>query len=432
MHRRRILWLLPGVILVAGLIVVLLFAKPAAPKILDLYAGPEGSTYYQYAQQYAAFLAERGITARIRVTAGSIENLRILAATDQPAATFALSGVDRGLKDVAGIENLESLGCLSFQPFWMFVAADSEISSPEDLVGGRVALGQADSDSRAVARMALAANGVLDQIEEATDVELTDHGLAAALVRGDLDAVFLVGVPHSRGVSALLEAEGVEAVSFRRIDTYTRLHPEVGQVVVPEGLYDLARNLPDSDLQLVAPADNLVVRADIHPALMDLFLDAAAAIHREPTLFGDRGTFPNMRHTSLPLSAAAVRFYEQGPPVWRQYLPYWLASLVDRFALIVAQVGAAVLLLIKGGPALLRLRFTTQSMALYKKMEALERELMAGADWEETMAGLRGLQDQVSALVVPRMVLTDYLELRQNLHDLRERMELWRQESHAS
>jgi len=126
--------------------------------------------------------------------------------------------------------------------------------------------------------------------------------------------------------------------------------------------------------------------------VVDLLLDAARVIHREPTLFGDRGTFPNMRYVSLPLSDAAVRFYEDGPSPWRKFLPYWMATLFNRFALIAAQVGAVIVILFKGIPAFLKTRFNMKALDLYRRMMTLENELMAGADWEESLAGTRTTQ----------------------------------------
>lgn len=418
-------WIVPLVILIAAGVIVLLLARPAAPKRIALYAGPEGSTYYTYAQKYAEYLDKKGIGVRIVETSGSIENLRSLAADEEPAAAFALSGLDARFESIKGIEDLETLGCLSLQPFWLFVGTDSEVRDTRDLAGMKVALGQSETDTRALATLVLRENKIEHKIVEPSITQQTPEAMADALIKGDLDAAFLVGSTRSAGVSALLESDAVEPISVRRIDAYTRLHPALGQVVIPEGLYDLAKNLPDRDLHLVAPADNLVVRADLHPAVVDLLLDAARVIHREPTLFGDRGTFPNMRYVSLPLSDAAVRFYEDGPPRWRKLLPYWLATLIDRFALIVAQVGAVVLIFFKGIPAFMKTRFNMKALDLYKRMMRLENGLMAGADWEESLATLDEIRKEIATLKVPRFLLTNYLELCQNVHDIRERMEAW-------
>lgn len=419
------LWFVFLAILLTALVVILLFAKPAAPRRITLYAGPDGGTYDAYAQKYSAYLADGGIQVDIVKTSGSIENLRALAEREEPAAAFALSGVEKVLDPADDFDVLESLGCLSFQPFWLFVREDSGVTEAVELAGLKVALGPTKHDGWAIATLVLTANEVDDKIVEPEISEQEPEAVAATLVRGDLDAAFFVGSPHSAAISTLLEADGVTPVSFRRVDAFSRLYPALGQVKVPEGLFDLARDIPDVDLQLMAPADNLVVRSDLHPVVVDLLLDAAKSIHREPTLFADRGTFPNMRYVSLPLSDAAVRFHEEGPSPWRKYLPYWLATLISRFALIVAQVGAVVVVFFKGIPALMKTRFNMKSLDLYKRMMTLEHELMAGAGWQESVAALDEIRNETASLKVPRFLLTDYLELCQNAHDVRERMEGW-------
>ena len=431
-NRHRLLWLVPLGIVLLGFIIVLLFAKPAAPKKIDLFAGPEGSLYHSYAQKYAELLGEKGVEVNIVQTSGSMENLRSLASDENPAAAFALSGVDGDLEDTTGIDLLESLGCLSYQPFWLFVRSDAQATKISDLSGLRVALGPPEYDARAIANVVLADNGIEDQIIEPTPPAESADSMADALIRGEFDAAFVVGQPHSSVVSRLLESDLVGPVPFERTAAYTLLHPELAEVVLPEGLVDMARNIPEEDLHLLSPADNLVVRSDLNPAVVDLLLDAARSIHREPTLLAPRGTFPNMRHVSLPLHKAAVHFYEEGPSPIRKYLPYWLATLISRFALIVAQVGAVVLVILKGIPAIIRMRFSMKTLSLYRRMERLEKELRAGADWEQSVAEVKDIERETADVKAPRAQLSQYLELRQNLHDLRERLDTWHEENHES
>lgn len=422
MNRRTVAIVIPLFVLLAALVLIWLFAKPAAPKEIVLFAGPKETTYYAYARQYADYLGEKGISVNIVETDRSVDNLRRLAAEEGPAAGFALSGVERGLQSQEHLEDLVSLGSLSYEPFWLFVQSDSEITRIDELAGKKVALGSPESDVHYIARLLVTANGVEDRIVEPPSPADAAE-IAAALINGDLDAAFLVGSPKTPHVSRLLESEAVEPVALDRVTTYTRLQPELAGIVLPEGAFDLARNIPDADLQLLASVDNLVVRTDLHPAVVDLLQDAARSIHREPTLFASRGTFPNMEHTSLPLSPEAIHYFEEGPSPLRKYLPYWLASLISRFALIVAQVGAAVWILLKMPPALLRLRFSLKQMGLYRQMEKLEGRMIEGADPAQLLAELKVIEDQSAAIHPPVAALPQYLELRQNIHDQRERIE---------
>ena len=411
------------VVLLAALFVILRYAQPAAPKELEFLAGPKGTTYYNYARQYADYLREKGITVNIVETAGSLENLRRLGAEDRSAAGFALSGTDRELHADEHPGELVSLGSLSYEPFWLFVRSELEVSRVTDLAGQKVALGPGESDARSLAKLLITANGIEDQIiEPAASFEDPD-AMAESLTNGELDAAFFVGEPKSPVITKLLDSAAVKPVSFERVATYARLHPELAEIVLLEGAFDLARNIPEADLRLVAPADTLVVRKDLHPAVVDLLLDAAKSIHSEPTLFASRGTFPNMKHVSLPLSPAASRFYEDGPSPLRKYLPYWLASLISRFALIVAQVGAVVWILLKSLPTIRRLRFSMQQMGLYRQMEKVEGRMIEGAGPAQLLAELQEIERQSSELHPPRPLLSQYLELRQNIHDQRERLE---------
>jgi hypothetical protein len=46
--------------------------------------------------------------------------------------------------------------------------------------------------------------------------------------------------------------------------------------------------------------------------------------------FSKPGFFPAYLDQSVPLSPIAERFLERGPPLLGEYLPFWLAALIDR------------------------------------------------------------------------------------------------------
>lgn len=423
MTNRRLLIAISVVILVATFLLTLRYVRPAAPKKLDLLAGPAGTSYHRFAERYAEELGEKGVEVIVVETEGSLENLRRLASIDEPAVGFAQSGAQRELPAEINLEGLESLGSLAFEPLWLFVRSKITVTSVEELDGLRVALGPPGSGARAIASLILEDNGVSDRVVAPPQGELEPAAAADALLAGELDAVFIVGPPHAPVVSRLLTSEGVEPARFRRATAYTRIYPDLAEIVLPEGAFDLATNIPLNDLSLLAATTNLVATMELHPAAVDLLLDAARKIHREPTLFSDRGTFPNMTQVSLPLSEAAIRFYEDGPSPMRKYLPYWLATLINRFAVVILPVAGVALMLLKSVPALLGLRFSLRSLGIYRQMEQLERRLIEGEDHEQLMAALVRISQQSSKLKAPMPQLSAYLELKQNIHDLRERIE---------
>ena len=422
MTKKTLIWLVPLLILLLVVILALPLIKPAAPRELDLFTTPQGTSQYRYAQQYAELLSGGGIEVQVVETEGVVDTLRRLGESDRAAAGFVESGIEGGLEDPTLTENLVSLGSLAFEPLWLFVRSQLGVEGLEDLAGRRVYLGPAESAGRAIATTLLKDSGIDSEMLPAEASGLALGTVAEALTEGRIDAAFVVGEMRSPVISGLFETEGVEALSNQRAAAFTRLHPDLAELVLPAGTYSLPLNLPAADLHLVSPTLNLVVPDETHPVVVDLLLEGARSIHREPTLFSARGTFPNMQHISLPMSHAATRFYEEGPSRMRQLLPPWAATLADRFALFVLPVLSAAWILFKSIPAAMGIRFRMRTLGLYRKLEAIEQDFARQPDRERQLEELAEIDRDCASWSVPRMKLDAYFELRQAIHDLRERL----------
>jgi hypothetical protein len=220
----------------------------------------------------------------------------------------------------------------------------------------------------------------------------------------------------------LLRAEGVHPVSVKHAEVYRRMQPDVAVLRIPQGLFDLAQMIPRQDVRVIAPAINLVARENLHAALVDLFLDAARETHGHPTLLAPRGTFPSEDYTSLPMNADAARYYEKGPSGLRRYLPFWLATLVDRVVVYVVPFVVVVWTAFKGLPILTRFRFSLSLHGLYKRLKRIELADNADDQREGLFRELDAIEADSKSFPVPRTHLAAYFELRQNIHDLRDRL----------
>jgi TRAP-type uncharacterized transport system substrate-binding protein len=137
-----------------------------------------------------------------------------------------------------------------------------------------------------VALALLAANGI--DGETARLLPLTGGNAVRALRQRDVDVVFLIAAPGSPTVTEMLATPGVGLLSFPRADAYAKGFPFLSKLVLPVGALSLKADLPPRDTVLLAPAATLVVRADFHPALIDLVLAAAStggACSRRPGSF---------------------------------------------------------------------------------------------------------------------------------------------------
>jgi TRAP-type uncharacterized transport system substrate-binding protein len=418
-------WIRIGAVLllVAAVVLALRFAKPDVPGTITLLAGPKGSTFYQDGLRYREILARHGVAVELVATEGTVENLQRLSAGCGACAGFAEATEYPEKLRGTGPNQLEALGSLYVEPFWVFARRGLTVAGVTDLKGLAVAPGNQGSGVRIFAETLLKANGLTGNVTLVDADTLTAAGLRAAVEAGNVDALFASGEPDSPLVDGLLRWPDFQPVSLRRLDSFAYRYPGIRPLRLPEGSLDLVANIPERDLDLMGLAVQLVIPASLPGALGDLLLEAAREVHGERGPFAKRDEFPSPDLVSLPLSRSAVRYYERGPsPLWR-VLPFRLATLVDRFIWVAATVASAALALLGILPKLLAFPYKRASLALYKRLETAEKALGPGADKAALLAELEEIERISVALRVPKSLRPDYLGLRQDIHDVRGRIE---------
>ena len=111
---------------------------------------------------------------------------------------------------------------------------------------------------------------------------------------------------------------------------------------------------------MLAPTTQLVARADIHPALIDLLLQAANEAHQAGGLFEKKVEFPSAKYHDFKLSKEAEHFYKSGPPFLLRYLPFWLATFIDRKKVMLVPLIGLIISLFKLMPMVYRWRFRSK------------------------------------------------------------------------
>jgi hypothetical protein len=145
--------------------------------------------------------------------------------------------------------------------------------------------------------------------------------------------------------------------------------------MLPQGIVDLGRNLPAEDYNLIAPTATLVAREDLHSALVDLFVQAASAIHGGAGWFQQQGQFPSAKYTEIPVDPEAAKFYKSGPPFLQRYMTFWLANFFDRMWVLVVALGALILPLSKVIPPLYVWRIRSRVYRWYGQLRAVEQKV---------------------------------------------------------
>ena len=384
-------------ITLAGFIIAYQFVAPAPPKHIVIATGRPDGAYYGFGLRYQALLAERGITLSVRETSGSIENLRLLA-----SAEVDIAFVQSGSGNPTETPDFMSLGSLYYEPLWVFSRADYPLTRLNQLRGMRLAIGEEGSGARAVTMQLLAANQLLETATQRLD--LGGRAAAEALRTGRVDAAFFVASSRSPLIQSLLTADDLALMSFVRSQAYTRAYRYLSRVVLPEGVIDLAANIPARDIALLAPAANLVADTDFHPALVDLFLQTATRIHRPGGIFEDYDQFPSPHFVDFPLSKDAQRYYEHGPSLLDRFLPFWAATLIDRMKVMLLPLLTLLIPLFKIVPPTYRWRVSYRIYRWYRELNAVDMALeiqRSAADIEEYLAELERIENDVRHTAVP-------------------------------
>lgn len=344
------------------------FVEPAPPDHLRIATGSKSGAYYRYALAYQKRLANNGITLDIVTSEGSVENTRRLLA-GQVDVAFVQGGV---ALEAGRNGQLQSLGSMYFEPLWVFVNAQPPQRLPE-LGGKRLAIGATGSGSRALALELLQEAGLDDPATRTRLLPLGGDQARDALLAQRIDALFYVGSVQAPLVQALLaKAPQIQAMSFTRAEALSRRHAFLSVLRLPEGVLNLDTNLPDHDIQLVAATANLVTKPGLHPALVDLLLQAASAEHRDSGIFSEPGSFPQPRYLGFPLNEDAARYYKHGPPFLQRFLPFWAASLIDRLKVMLLPLLALMIPLFKIMPPALRLPAILRINKWYKELQAID------------------------------------------------------------
>jgi len=401
---------------------------PTPAKRLVIASGPEQGAYAEFAKRYVPLLAAHGIEVELRATQGSGENLALLR--DDAAAVHA--AFVQGGVDLAGAEDRRvlSLGSVAYEPVWLFVREASvrdklgraPLIRLSQLGGWRIQTGPAGGGGGALfARLAQANELVVDPLDLGD--QATVHGVVE-LIQGRADALLMVASAEAPLVQYLLRTPGVRLFGFEQAQAYARRFPFLRALTLPRGVIDLAADLPPRDVPLVAATASLVVRADLHPALVQLLVQAARQAHGEAGWFNEAGEFPNPRVAGLPLAPEAERFYRNGVPWLQRYLPFWLANFIDRMWIVLLPLLAVMIPLSRVLPPLVELRLRSRVFRWYAHLREIEQEIEAdgGQDRPALRERLEQIDRQVERIGLPLAYTHELYELRGHIHLVRKRL----------
>ncbi len=397
------------------------FLQPFPPKTLVIATGMEGGSYSAFGELYRRVLARDGIRVILRPTSGALENIELLK---NRRVRVEAGFVQGGVGAIDPSSDIVSLGGLAYTPLWIFYRGNGTYDDLIQLKGKRIAIGPEGSGVRKYALELLKTAGADSPPTRLLD--LPNVEARKALLSGKADAIMAFAAPDNEFIGELFKTKDVKLMNMSQAEAYARRFPDLSHVVLPRGVVDPARRYPSSAVHLLAPTTNLIIRKELHPALVYLLLKASVEINGGSSWVNEAGEFPTFSRHVDPISDQAQRFYRSGGSWLYAYMPFWAATFVERLILILIPLGMIIVPLIGIAPWAYTWRHRSKYYPWYRELRNLEKEMLEGPveNVEAYEKRLNRIEDAVSRI---RTSVAFYDEL----YILREHVQIVRMRLHA-
>lgn len=398
---------------------------PSPPPRVTISGGQENGAYEEFAKKYASALGKQHIAVTVKRSLGSQENLQRL---NNPQSGVDIAFVQSGSTEQAEAERkgLVSLGSLFTEPVWLFLRDSKDITQLSQLKGLTINVGPDGSGVPQLFKKILSVNGV--EPGDLTLGALENTPATVALLEGRIDGLVFSAAPEDLLIQMLLQTPGIKLFDFAQAEAYTRRFPFLSHVVLPRGIVDLGRDLPPKDYHLIAPTATLVAREELHPALIDLFVQAAADIHGGAGWFRKQGEFPTASYTEIPVAQDAEKFYKTGPPFLQRYMPFWLANFFERMWVVIVAFGALILPLSRIVPPLYVWKVRSRVYRWYGQLRIVEQAIedvpkdKQAEVYPVQLQRLNEIEEKVNQISIPLSFAEELYGLRSHINFVRKRV----------
>ncbi|MFY9642575.1 MAG: TAXI family TRAP transporter solute-binding subunit [Rhodomicrobium sp.] len=420
---------LAAILLCAGAFwFALRYVKPAPPMSFVISAASKGSPYYELALRFKDEIAKKGVTLEVRESGGSFDNLKSL---NDPNSDVQAGIVQGGLANSINAPRLHSMGRLLTEPVWIFYRGTEPLDHITQLKGKRILIGPAGSGTSFLAGKLLEANGITADNSTEISMQLPDY--VDAFANGAADAGFLVLGADAKTVQRLLNQSGTNLMSMGQGGGLIQRYPYLSAVMMRQGVVDFAKNIPPADTRLVATKAMLLVRDDLHPALVTLLAQAVLAVQSKPTLTatGESKLFALGKDAltedpEFPVAEDALRMYKTGPSFLQTIMPFWIADLLSRAFILILPVIGIIFPLIRVVPIIYNWRMRRRILHWYHVLKELENSLPKTAAPELIQSKedeLERIEESVQRISVPIHFSADLYNLRDHVEFVKRRIE---------
>ncbi len=414
------------------------------------------SQYYELAESYRKDLERNGIKFEVqRLTEGFATLKTLLEPNSTLNAGFIKGGLVGSLQGRLATEKakgrhaefgkLLSIGRMFYEPIWVYSRGDLHVASLRDLKGMKILTGTKESGARRIVNQLLKANGI-----DKSNATLIDQDLpadAAPLFDGRADVAITISAPDSDKMQDLVRVAGIRLMDFSpEAEAYDNRFPALTRVVLRKGSIEFNPVIPSDDITLLATTATLVVRSDMHPALISLLTHAVVSNPKsgfdkqgDPVLFHRAGDFPSASDPEFTVPADTRAIYKSGElPFLLRFLaplnarfgvPFSYTAFINSYAaqvlLVLIPLLAVAVPLFKAVPAIYIWNVRRKLIYWYRQLKNLEKNLDSrGAKYDVNaqQAELERIDGAVRRIRVPNFFSNELYDLRMHIDLVRQRL----------
>lgn len=310
--QKRIPLILGAGIIVAALLGAFFIYNQLRVRDVVIATNEEGSQSYDYAVALAEVIRETDprINLVILQTLGSNEGINLIQ-SGKADLTIAQADAPTG-------SNVRTVALLYPQIYHLVVRSDSSIQTPADLLGKRVATPAVGGGSHSSFLHVMDYYGFTE--DDVTIVPIDDRDVMnAALLDGEVDAVFRATTLDSSSLHALIDTGRVRLVPFDQYDAMKLTAPALAQYVIPRGTYRAADPIiPESDLTVIGVPTALYSSAGLDKSLVRSITQILFEHQNQLAALNNLGVYlatPLESKTVLPsIHVGALAYYDREKP----------------------------------------------------------------------------------------------------------------------
>jgi hypothetical protein len=162
----------------------------------------------------------------------------------------------------------------------------------------------------------------------------------------------------------------------------------------------------------------LGARDGLHPALINLLIDAAREIHGDQGYFEAAGEFPGTAPVDLPVSPYSDQHKRFGPSFLYHYLPFWVAAVLERLIIVMLPLAVILVPLFNYLPQFLQWRVRSRIYRWYGELSLLEKDVQTrkgDLPVEQWLKDLDRIEHAVEHIDTPDKFASEAYTLREHV-----------------